>query len=365
MTQDPLSRHHLRALALLRTSPILSVIAALSLGAAAAACVPGYDACFVPASIVADVRVLAVRADPPEALYDLASGEVDPVRIRALIAGHEHGARLSLRAKLCAPGAASSCPKGSPAFEGLASGPNATEATLEVRAPPGLIAAAREADPLKGFGGVRLLLEVDASADDLHAQANKTLLFSPRATTPRPNRALELDSVDLLRDGTLDQRIAPGGTASLFVPISYGVRPRIAALADGSPGLEEYDTVDLQGRSVRLQEQATYTFFTDPQLIFGDLRVVAGNPIGAYSVGSDEASEPSRGAPEPPKGLVRITPLEEADAHLWIVVRDSRGAVAWTVLKARSLDDRICDRGDGVPCAAGQRCCPTLFFGCN
>jgi hypothetical protein len=352
-------------LASLRPQPLLVCAFALALGAAGSACVPGYDACFIPASIVSDVRVLAVRADPPEALYDLSRGEVEPVLVRALIAGQVRGARLQLRASLCVPGPTPACPDSAPAFEGDLTEANATEASLEVRAPQALIAQARDADPLKGFGGVRLLLVVDASADDLHVKATKTLLFSPRATTPRPNRALELEAVDLLRDGVLDQRVSPDGTAVLFVPISYGVRPRIAAQADGSPGLEEFDTVDLQGRNVHLREQATYSFFTDPQLIFGDLRVVAGNPIGAYSVGADEASEPTEGVPEPAKGLVRITPLDTADAHLWVVARDSRGAVAWAVLKARALDERICDRGDGVPCAAGKKCCPALFFGCN
>ncbi len=352
-------------MASLPTHPLLLSVAALGLTALVSACVPGYDACFVPASIVSDLRVLAIRSDPPEALYDLALAQVETVQVRALIGGHDRTTRLRLQARLCVPGPALACPAGTPVLEGLPSEPDSTEATLDVRATPALLARARDADPLKGFGGVRLLLEVDASAAGAHARATKTLLFSPRATTPKPNRALELDAVELLRDGVLDQRVAPGGTAVFFVPISYGVRPRIAAQADGSPGLEEFDTVDLQGRDVHLREQATYSFFTDPQLIFGDLRVVAGNPIGAYSVGADEASEPAQGAPEPAKGLVRITPLEGADAHLWVVARDSRGAVAWAVLKARGIDERICDRGEGVPCAAGQRCCPRLFFGCN
>jgi hypothetical protein len=329
-----------------------------------AACVPGYDACFVPASIVSEVRVLAVRADPPEALFDLSTGAVESVHVRALVAGHDRETRLQLRARLCAPNPANSCPDGTPVLVGPLTDKNVTEASLAVAVPASLIALARDQDPLKGYGGVRVLLELEAQADLDHAVATKTLLFSPRATTPKPNRGLELEAVELLREGVLDQHLTIGDTATLFVPISYGVRPRLAPQLDGSPALEEYDTVDLSGQAVHLREQATYSFYTEPQLIFGDLRVVAGNPGGSYSEGSDEATEPE-GQPEPARGLVRITPLEAADAHLWVVVRDSRGAVAGLALRARSIDDRVCFRGEGAACAAGAQCCPALFFGCR
>ena len=338
-------------------------------GAAIVACVPGYDPCFVPASIVSDVRVLAVRADPPEALFDTdGSGvpsSVPVVHVRALVAGQGPEERLRLRARLCLPTASLRCPAESAAVEGALSPKGASEAAVDLRATPALLALARERDPLHGYGGIRLQLEVDAAAGSDHALASKLLLFSPSATTPHPNQPIELASVDFTRKDEFDQSAAPGGTATLFVPLTYGLRPRLAPLADGSPALEEYDVVDLAGRLVHLREQASYDFFTGPELIFGDLRSVNGNPVGAYSVGGDTGAEPAAGDPEPKNGLVRVTPLSGADAHLWVVGRDSRGAVAWAALRVRSLDERICDRGDGVPCAAGRACCPTLFFGCQ
>ena len=341
-----------------------------AIAAALCSCVPGYDPCFVPASIVSDVRVLAVRADPPEARIDLGEGGVPTavpiVRVRALFAGQGPGARLRLRARLCAPTASRRCADDTPVVEGPLSDPGATEATLDVRASPALLVQAREEDPLRGYGGIRLQLEVDGAAGGSgHAGATKLLLFSPGATTPHPNLPIEVESVDFTLAGRFDQSTPAGGSATVLVPLSYGVRPRLAPLADGSPALEEYDVVDLSGRLVHLREQVTYDFFTDPQLIFGDLRVVGGNPVGTYSRGADSGSEPAQGAAEPPDGLVRITPLQGADAHLWVVARDSRGAVAWAALRLRALDTRDCARADGVPCPTGKSCCATLFFGCN
>ena len=333
-------------------------------------CLPGYDPCFIPASIVSDLRTLAVRADPPEALIDLGADgsptSIPIVHVRALIAGQGPGLRLRLRARLCAPTATLHCADGTPVVEGPLSDRDATEATLDVRATPALLRQSLAEDPLKGYGGIRLQLEVDGLAGNDHASlATKQLLYSPAANTPRPNQPIDLEGVDFTRLGQLDQSVGPDGTATVFVPQSYGLRPRLAALADGSSALEEYDVVDLSGRVVHLREQVTYDFFTDPALIFGDLRSDQGNPVGAYSVGSDRASEPAQGVAEPPNGLVRITPLSGADAHLWVVARDSRGAVAWSAQHVRAIDARVCDRGDGVPCATGMSCCPSLFFGCE
>ena len=333
-------------------------------------CLPGYDPCFIPPSIVSDVRLLAVRADPPEALFDAGSDGVPTaipiVHVRALIAGHGRGLKLKMRARLCAPTASLRCADGTPTVEGQPSDFDATEATLDIRATPALLVEARAQDPLQGYGGIRLQLEVDGIAGTDHAQvATKQLLYSLRATTPHPNQPVELSGVDFTLLDQPAQSIAAGGTATVYVPQSYGLRPRLAPLADGSSALEEYDVVDLGGKLVHLREQVTYDFFTDPALIFGDLRSNQGNPVGAYSVGSDTASEPAPGAAEAPNGLVRLTPLKAAPAHLWVVARDSRGAVAWSALHLDALDERICDRGDGVPCAVGRSCCPALLFGCQ
>jgi hypothetical protein len=338
-----------------------------AVSALAAACVPSPDPCFVPQSIVTDVRVLGVRADPPEALFDLESGLVETVLVRALVGGQVDGVKVQLRARLCpAADGATACPESAPVLTGPESADGASEGTLTVRVPASLLSQARAADPLKGFGGIRVLLELDAKAGLDHAQAIKTLLFSPKATTPAPNQPIELSGIDFLDSGQLDSSISPTGQLTLLVAQTYGLRPRLAPLPDGSPALEEYDVVDLSGRTVHLREQATYSFYTDPHLIFGDLpRSPDGSPLGVYAPGADVATEPQPGAGDPASGLVRVTPMDAAKSHLWVVARDSRGAVAWAAIAVQSLDQRVCMLPAGVPCPDGQSCCPALLFGCN
>ena len=52
-----------------RTNRANAVLSSLLACALSAACTPGYDACFDPAAVVRSPQVLAIRADPPEAIY--------------------------------------------------------------------------------------------------------------------------------------------------------------------------------------------------------------------------------------------------------------------------------------------------------
>jgi hypothetical protein len=334
------------------------------------ACAPAYDPCFTPASVVQELRVLGVRIDPPEALVDLDAGVVPEVQVRALLAGQADAmASIQLTGSLCIPTADLHCPAGSFTVRGPLSRPGAPEGTLALRAPPELVALAREADPLRGYGGTRVQLELRADVTVMSAiastSATKTLLFSEAVDTPAPNQAIELGPIEVTLDGGLQESAALGQPEDLYVGHSYGLRPRLLPLADGGSPLETYTVTDLSGNPVTLREHVSYDFFAMPDVLFGDLPIDNGTPIGVYIDGAGVADEPQAGAPEPPDGLVRATPMLSSEARIWVVGRDSRGAVAWTWFDAHIFDARMCDGPNGLPCPPGKSCCLDPFIGCK
>lgn len=324
-------------------SPRAALLALLA--SASAACVGGPDSCFRPPSIVDTSRILAVRVDPPEALVDLDAGESPTVRVRVLFAGHGNFARQRVAGSLCAPTPDLTCPAGS--FEvpsGALSEPGAFEAETTFEVPSALIAAAREADPLRGYGGIRVLLDVSGFAGPRRIRAGKLLLFTPRTPAAEANKGLEIDRVSFLNGGVATAEPQSGEAVLLDVAGTYGVRPHLAPADGVTAQAEEYDIVDLAGRLVHLRERVTWSFFTTEQMIFGDLTHIGNNPVATYRPGADVADEPAPGAAEPADGLVRMTVLDEAQTWLWVVARDGRGGVAWTQVRLNSLDQRASDR---------------------
>ena len=137
-----------------------------------------------------------------------------------------------------------------------------------------------------------------------------------------------------------------------------GLRP---VLAPGA--MEEYDTVDLAGHTVHLQERIRYSFYVTPGLNIGRilLRSVGGSVV-SFGNGSDvEADEPPPGTPDPPGGLILLEAVERGGGQgtLWIVARDSRGATSWLEQPVSSVEvDPNCL---GPPPLRG---CAQLDFGC-
>jgi hypothetical protein len=314
---------------------------ACALAALTASCVGGPDSCFLPPSIVDTARVLALRADPPDQVVDLAGSAGPRVQVRALFGGHANTQPLRLGGRLCAPTEDLRCPEGSLQLPpGPLHEPFDFEADVAFTVPLDLIRAAREADPLKGLGGIRVLFDAEAEADARTFHAGKLLLFQTLESGVRPNGGLELEAVELSNP---DQGLLLLGTPAapeLLVGQTYGVRPRIRAGAGASEAAEQYEVTDLSGRKVTLRETVSYSFFTTRQLIFGDLRSVAGNPVPLYVVGADLADEPPFGSPETANGLLRLTVLLRATTSLWVVARDGRGAVAWLRGSVSALDER-------------------------
>ena len=273
----------------------------LSLLAVALGCTPDFAA----ASDVADLRVLAIQAEPPEALFDLDAGTVEPVSVRVLAVDPSRDAGVqAFHLDLCGPTDSRRCDEGLRIDVG--------EVPLSFTLPavdPHLILDAGT-DKLGDYGGIRVQLSF--SADGGSPYASKTVIYSPVGapwvTAPcARNRNPLLDRVRLTIEG-VDAGVLDAD-ASLAIGTEYGVRPE---LADG--GEEDYCALDLRGQLVRLKEQAQYAFFTGPG--------------GEFD--RDTADEPLDGG-APPDGLARFTPHADAGT-MWIVVRDRRGGESWLEL---------------------------------
>ena len=288
--------------------------------AAALACTPDFQS---PRDVT-DLRVLAIRQEAVEsdgssifadAAVDFTTGTVQPVRVLALVADPQPRRALAVAAQLCAPTDSGRCDEG-PAFpvdgttRTTALAPERQPVFGPMEVPPEAVAAAQQADDLKGFGGIRVQFSMQADDGDPRgpALASKILLYTTGPESSR-NHNPEIAGLEITLDGQHVAAVSPGGTLSLQANVEYGLRP---LLGSGPSGIEEYDTTDLSGNTVHLREEPRYSFFT----------------TAPASVDRDIADEPLPDQPQPTNGIARIT-LSGSGAVLWVVVRDGRGGVGW------------------------------------
>jgi hypothetical protein len=306
----------------------------------AAGCATYYDPCFAPQGLVRDLRVLGLRADPPEASADLGSGVVAKVTVTVLLGDlSDYAAPASLTASLCAPTEDHVCPEGSLVVARLAGYPTAS---FDVVAPAELLRAALAVDPLRGYGGIRLQLDLFVSRDPgpVQTRASKLLLYSQPDPTQVPNHAIEVPGLRVLREGAAPEDLQPGATLSVDVAQTVGLRPLIAPGAGATEAAELYTVTDLSGRVVTLREHVTYSFFVTPHNMFGTLVNGAGNFNVEGSAAPDVGDEPAPGTPDPPRGLAQLTALSQSVGRLWVVARDGRGGEAWISVVLRSNETR-------------------------
>lgn len=308
-------------------APSTALSTALQLATAASlawACTPSFQS----SEVVVDLRVLGIKAEPPEALVDGSSDGgtltvtgVEDVTVTALLADPLHASpSASVLPTVCLPSDGARC------------GPSAIDLSSVVGTPPEvsfslahqikgdqlaalqrLLAAAVKDDKLKGLFGVKvqLMLSVDTQDPAGIQTALKTLVFALRKPDGSRNHnptAAGLKVIEL-NNNTESGRLAPGETLALKLGVRVGLRP---LLADGSA--EEYDTYDLQGKAVHLRENLSWSFYTTEG---GDLD-------------RGSADEPLAGVGDPPAGLVRFAAARAGQGTLWAVVRDGRGGTSWT-----------------------------------
>ncbi len=256
----------------------------------AAACTPDFQS---PRQVT-DLRVLAIRQealDEPGDTSRFADASVDfealtaqPVRVRALVV--DPNARDPVvHGSLCAPTDSGRC-DGVPTFD-LPTASGEPKITLDV--PSDFVALAKQDDRLKGFGGIRVQLSLEASDGDPHDPV--------------------MASKKITRDGAHVATVATGETVVVAPGVEYGVRP---LLGPGASGIEEYDAVDLTGQTIHLRETPRYSFFSTVPIDFD----------------RDDADEPLPGQPQPANGIARFT-AGAGSGSIWVVARDGRGGIGW------------------------------------
>jgi hypothetical protein len=311
----------------------------------AASCTQYSDPCFTPPSIVEDLRVLALSVDPPSPVADLATGAIEPVRLRALFGGR--GGTIDVSWALCVPGPDPVCPEEAI----VARNPGwASDSSLEVQVPPDLVAAARAADPLRGAGGIRVLATLRVAGAVPQAASTPIVFVEPGQLR---NHAPVLTGMRVAREGFPYSPASVG--IEMFSESPHGLRP---VLEPGS--IEEYDTIDFSGRAVHLLERIRYSFYATPGLFIGRLQHGTTGLAVYYGTANDfEADEPDPGTPEPPSGLIPLTAM--GNGILWVVARDSRGATAWLTVPVRLKgEDPRCAQGAFPPFFD----CLRAVFGC-
>jgi hypothetical protein len=300
----------------------------------AASCTQYSDPCFTPPSIVEDLRVLALSVDPPSPVADLATGAIEPVRLRALFGGTS--GTIDVSWAICVPGSDPICPEEAI----VARNPGwASDSSLDIWVPPDLVAAARAADPLRGAGGIRVLATVRVGGAVPGAASTPIVFAEPGQ--PR-NHAPVVTGMRVAREGFPYSPVS--ARIEMFSESPHGLRP---VLEPGS--LEEYDAIDFSGHAVHLVERIRYSFYATPGLFIGRLQHGITGLAVYYGNGNDfEADEPDPGAPDPPSGLIPLTAM--GNGLLWVVARDSRGATAWLTLPVRvKAEDPRCAKGAFPP----------------
>ncbi len=290
---------------------------ALSLLLLCLACTPSFQS----ASDVVDLRVLAIRADPPEAQVDLDAGTVDDVTVQVLIADPTATFPATMKGLLCSPTDTLSCAGTFAVPLPPVTHPVGEAFSYSISVPIDTVRAALSSDKLAGLGGLRVQLQllVDDGNPAKDVSAEKVLLFSRKDHVP--NHVPLLDGVMISVDAVAQAApLQPGQTLQLTRGHLYGLRPLPhvcgpSGLNTCIPAIESYDTVDLSGKTVHLTEQLSYSFFT----------------TGGAELDRDSADEPPGGT-APPEGLARIDSLAVGKGTLWIVVRDGRGGESWITL---------------------------------
>jgi hypothetical protein len=273
-------------------------------------------------------------------LYDPVTFSAPAFQVSALVADPRSGEPQRLYVRACVPAADGRCPADQ-GWDARAEGSVGWPAEIALRLPPERIRAALEADPLDGYGGVRVQLELEVRGGSAAVTASKMMLFSPALPGYVPNHGCSVTGFMISGSGG-DRIIPDGGILELPVSETAGLRPLLSAGA-----AETYQVTDLAGRTVELTERISYSFFSTAHVQFG--------PLGHPVPGSDVADEPAPGDPVPEGGLVTLTALSKAGGRLWVVARDGRGAEAWAIMELAMPDKR--------GCSINVRC-PTLDFGC-
>lgn len=313
---------------------------------------------FETRSIVLDLRVLAMRVEPPEIVVpidlddpapDLADLDLPEVEVCALVADPAESRRLEYSLRACAPTRDLRCDD--PELSEVAIGSGVVDDPEQAGSPvemcgtlsPGsdllaVLVEAFERDSLSGFGGLEVHVElmtapaqddVQDDAQDDARYAVKRLLFSPELPPGRvANRNPSLDALTVevqASDGAGDEVTMPLGRCGDVEPHQVAAGETLNVVPVESPGArEDYVLPTFDGGVRMFTENLTYSWYATAgrwqREVSGGPRDIAGN------------EPPLDSEWTAPEDLDGAGPL---DVRLWGVQRDERGGLSWYETCAR------------------------------
>jgi hypothetical protein len=331
------------------------VLTALAVLLALPACTPDFDEVW----LVKDLRILAIRADPPEVLVDEIPATFPKVDITALVVDPTDPDQVVDWELWGCPAAESSCEEADRRWRIAQNRTRLDQIQAEVHLDRSFYQIALEDDQLRGLGGVPVLVELRIRGKAREERGVKRLVYGTvepplpqdaegawggpcRSSAPecdqgticdrssvtsrclkRPN---ENPSITEVLDATDDTSKEPVPTAGWQV-----VAEEVITLDPVSPeeDKEPYITDTLLKGTKELEEFLSYAFFVTAGELSHALTGGRPSPFVELKKTDDLTSE---WTPEDPAAS-DANPTA-ASPQIWIVVRDDRGGVGWTSLSA-------------------------------
>ncbi len=292
-----------------RSGRSIRVAAALALLASLAACTPDFENVWQ----VLDLRILAIQAEPPEVLQPLGTLTFPAVKVSALVVDPRAPDGAVFDWKLWACTADENRCEISSKQVLVKEGRSTLDAIrVDYVLSTELYLAAIQADVLKGFGGVPVMLELQVSREGSTDRGVKRLVYGaplPSQKTPNANPTL----AGVLAD---DKPLPAALTATVGTPIKLLPEPAKEAA-------EQYWVATYTGGERQLTEFLSYAFFTTS----GKLSDATTGGKPTPFVENKKIADPSS----------TWTPTTPGLARLWVVTRDDRGGVSWTTFTATVL----------------------------
>ncbi|HTE54543.1 MAG TPA: hypothetical protein VK698_27005 [Kofleriaceae bacterium] len=321
--------------------------ACAAIAASAAACSDFED----PAQVV-DMRVLGMRADPPEILvpYDpddptrVEIGDLGQVTVCALVADPADRRGLDYSFAFCRPTSSGRCRGSVLAVEvgaGSVEDPEESGEPVQicatVSASPDLAVVlmdSLDADSFLGFGGISLQigLEVtpEGSGSDDTLFAFKRIRYAPEFPAGRtPNTNPSVTGFIGLRTPTGERGLdfeVPIGRCGDVEPFTVAPGERVSVLPVEPAGARErYVVATFDGGENRFTENLTYQWHASE----GDWSPFESG--GTIDVAGNEPTLDARWRAPTDRELIG----DGLDVRMWIVQRDERGGQAWYETCAR------------------------------
>jgi hypothetical protein len=288
------------------------------------------DAGFADPTIVVDLRVLSITAEPAEVVADFDPAnpedvELPPVELEVLVADPEFERRLEFIMTACPPTDTLRCDDPEAPFINIGSGsiddPDGPAAVMPrgtLQMNPVVLREALRADDLAGFGGIGVQIEIvifpAGEGLERAIYASKKVVYAPRIPEDRVANANPRFTALLLDETAVELprgRCADGGTPLVVAPGDEVILEPEEANAIR----ETYVLPTFDGGTRQITENIRYSWFAS---------------AGSFSSGSTGGPTDFFGN-VPPLDTTWRAPREgvTGPVRLWLVQRDERGGAYW------------------------------------